>query len=57
MIVWFVLTSGDDEGTDETPAPEEETTSMWDGEAGGTLLVAGDPARGIPPRLVVRPAA
>lgn len=31
VIVYFVMT-GDDSETDETPAPAEETTSMWHGE-------------------------
>ena len=32
-IVYFVVIKGDDAGTDETPAPAEETTSMWQEEA------------------------
>lgn len=31
-VVYFVVIEGDDTGTDETPAPAEETTSMWQEE-------------------------
>ena len=32
VILYFVFVAGDDSGTDETPAPAEETTSMWQEE-------------------------
>lgn len=28
-VVYFVVIEGDDAGTDVTPSPAEETTSMW----------------------------
>lgn len=45
MIVYFVMTSGEDTDTEDTPAPEE-TTSMWQGEPGGhVFVIAGTPVR------------
>lgn len=35
--------TGDDSETEETPSPEEETTSMWQDDARPILLVAGVP--------------
>jgi hypothetical protein len=53
-ILYFVFVAGDDEGTDETPAPEE-TTSMWQGEPGASLLLA-DAGRDVAPVLILRSA-
>lgn len=55
VIVYFVVSSGDDEGTDETPS-EDETTSLWQGEPGAAVLVAGDPALGAPPVVFLKSA-
>ena len=50
-IVYFVFIAGDEEGTDETPSPDEETTSMWQGEPGAAVLVAAAP--GAQPQIVI----
>lgn len=51
VIVYFVVTSGDEEGTDETPSPEEETASMWHDGPGAVLVAA---AGALPPQLIIR---
>ncbi|HEX2293788.1 MAG TPA: hypothetical protein VHN37_00590 [Actinomycetota bacterium] len=55
VIVYFVVTSGDDEGTEDTPTGEE-TTSQWEGEPGAALVLAGDADGAVPPRVIVRAA-
>lgn len=49
--------TGDDTGTEETPSPEEETTSLWQGEPQPfRLVVAGVPIDGYEAGATLRSA-
>lgn len=47
--------TAEDDGTDETPSPEE-TTSMWEGEPGSVILLADGGSPAVSPVLILRSA-
>lgn len=47
--------TAEDDGTDETPSPEE-TTSMWEGEPGAAILLANAGSPDFSPVLILRSA-